>query len=362
MNRLRDRRAFTLVELLVVASIMVLFFGLVAAGSKPGSSGQVRQAAQQLASVLTAAQSRGLGNAAGAAIIFDSGTVSDLAATVSITAFNADVPPFIAGTATIAGLPLPASAMAASITLVPLNADAEDLQNAYKLQLGGAVTIGTIPYQPPSQWLNFSFGSATAQTATGMIAFRITSGQTALNSIWPEPTRSTSGTYNPFAFCAARYPVKGDTAFDIPKAAAVDLRYSGIGEDNATIWNQTTWIASGTAVSGWGTLAGKGAIAIAVDRVGGVDGLMQDVFSQRGLRAAQPPIDPIEPIYLLVNSRAAIDDPTVPPLSSQEAMWVVIHPQNGRVSVATNVPQTGFDADALRAARARARAGTIGVK
>jgi hypothetical protein len=89
---------------------------------------------------------------------------------------------------------------------------------------------------------------------------------------------------------------------------------------------------------------------------------MQDVYSQLGLRAAQPPIDPIEPIYLLVNSRATIDDSIVPPLSSAEAMWVVIHPQNGRVSVATNVPQTGFDADALRAARARARAGIIGAK
>jgi len=358
MNRLRDRRAFTLVELLVVASIMVLFFGLVVAGSKPGSSGQVRQAAQQIASVLTAAQSRGLGNAAGAAIIFDSGTASDLAATVSITVFNADVPPFIAGTATVAGLPLPARTPAAAIALMPTNADTEDLQNAYKVQLGGSVTSGTIPYQPPSLWLNFSFGSATAPTATGTIAFRGTAGQTILNTIWPEPTRATSGNYNPFAFRAARYPVKGDTTLELPKTAAIDLRYSGIGEEPAGIWN---W-ASQTAPNGWGSLARKGAIAVGFDSVGGVDGLMQDVYSELGLRTAQPPIDPIEPIYLLVNSRATIDDSIVPPLSSAEAMWVVIHPQNGRVSVATNVPQTGFDADALRAARARARAGIIGAK
>lgn len=358
MNRHRDCPAFTLVELLVVASIMVLFFGLVVAGSKPGSSGQVRQAAQQLASVLTAAQSRGLGNAAGAAIIFDSGTASGLAATVSITVFNADVPPFIAGTATVAGLPLPAGTTAASIALMPTNADTEDLQNAYKVQLGGSVTIGTIPYQPPSPWLNL----AANMNGSGTIAFRGAAGQTILNTIWPEPTRTTTGSYNPFAFRAARYPVKGDTALELPKTVAIDLRYSGIGEDSATIWNQTTWIASGTAVGGWGSLAGKGAIAVGFDSIGGVDGLMQDVYSQLGLRAAQPPIDPIEPIYLLVNSRATIDDSIVPPLSSAEAMWVVIHPQNGRVSVATNVPQTGFDADALRAARARARAGIIGAK
>jgi len=354
MNRHRDRRAFTLVELLVVASIMVLFFGLVVAGSKPGSSGQVRQAAQQLASVLTAAQSRGLGNAAGAAIIFDSGTASSLTAAVSVTAFNADVPPFIAGTATIAGLPLPSGTATASIALMPTNADAQDLQNAYKIQLGGSVTSGTIPYQPPSPWLNLASGT----TGSGTIAFRGTAGQTILNTIWPEPTRATSGNYNPFAFRAARYPVKGDTALEFPKTVAIDLRYSGIGEEPAGIWN---W-ASQTAPNGWGSLAGKGAIAVGFDSVGGVDGLMQDVYSQLGLRTAQPPIDPIEPIYLLVNSRATIDDSIVPPLSSAEAMWVVIHPQNGRVSVATNVPQTGFDADALRAARARARAGIIGAK
>ena len=352
MNRLRNRHAFTLVELLVVASIMVLFFGLVVAGSKPGSSGQVRQAAQQLASVLTAAQSRGLGNAAGAAIIFDSGAASDLTAAVSIAAFNADVPPFIAGTATIAGLPLPAGTTKASIVIIPSNADMDDLQNAYKIRLGGSVTSSVIPYQPPSPWLNL----ASAVNGSGTIAFRGAAGQTILNTIWPEPTRTTSGSYNPFAFLAARYPVKGDTAFEFPKAVAIDLRYSGIGEDSAAIWT------SGTAPAGWGTLASKGATAIAFDSVGGVDGLMQDVYSQLGLRGAQPPIDPIEPIYLLVNSRAAIDDSIVPPLSSQEAMWVVIHPQNGRVSVATNVPQTGSNAEALRAARARARAGTIGDK
>jgi hypothetical protein len=37
-------------------------------------------------------------------------------------------------------------------------------------------------------------------------------------------------------------------------------------------------------------------------------------------------------------------------------MWVVVHPQTGRVTVSSNVPQTGTDATALRDARAKARA------
>ena len=76
MMPLRHRTAFTLVELLVVTSIMAVFLGLVLSGAKPGTNGQIRQAAQSLVSVLTSAQSRALGNRAGSAVIFESGTAA----------------------------------------------------------------------------------------------------------------------------------------------------------------------------------------------------------------------------------------------------------------------------------------------
>jgi len=79
-------------------------------------------------------------------------------------------------------------------------------------------------------------------------------------------------------------------------------------------------------------------------------------------RRSQPPIDPVEPIYLFVTARSEIDEPTFSALSSPQAMWVAIHPQTGRVTTAPNVPQTGVDAIALRAARAKARAAAISGK
>lgn len=323
----RRCRAFTLVELLVVTAIMATFFSLIVAGANPGSGSQVRQAAQSLASALTAAQSRALGNPAGAAVILESGTVAGVSANMCVTAYHADSPPLITGTTTTAGLPFPAGATSASVTLIPDNGDAEDLVSAYKIQFGGAA-VGAVPYQPPSDW--FSLDSGT-------VRFRTTDGQTALNTIWPQPTPS-----NPLAFRAARYPAKGPVAVQCGKSAAIDLRFSGIGDDPTTTW---------------GGLAGKGSLAIAFDSLGGIDALMQQVL-KTGSRTSDPsPVDPVEPIYFFVTSRAAIDNAGVSSLSDQQAIWVVVHPQTGRVSIAANVPQSGSDATALRAARAKARAG-----
>jgi hypothetical protein len=44
-------------------------------------------------------------------------------------------------------------------------------------------------------------------------------------------------------------------------------------------------------------------------------------------------------------------------LATDKSLWVVVHPQTGRVSVSSNVAQSAKDAAALRAARAKAREG-----
>lgn len=360
-----DRRAFTLVELLVVASIMVLFFGLVATNTRPNVGGQIRQAAQELASVLTVAQSRAIGQTTGAAIIFEPSDVdAAIGPLVATTVSNADILPLITGTTTTAGLPLSGTQAEQVLQLVPMNADTTDLENGYKIQLGG-FTLSSIvaPYQPPSPWLSYAYGGLVGPGAvSGTLSFRGASGQTLLNTIWPEPTMMVTGSFNPFVFRIARYPTKAELALELPKAVVIDLRYSGLGEDDATIWNQSTWNTNKVAVPGWGTLAGKNAIAITFDAVGGVDALMQQVFGSLGDRLNQPPIAPTEPLYLLVTSRDSIDDPTKPPLSNPQAVWVVVLPKTGRVTVAGNVPQNGIDAAALRAARAKATAGVLGSK
>ena len=140
----------------------------------------------------------------------------------------------------------------------------------------------------------------------------------------------------------ARYPNEGETLYELPKAAAIDLRYSGMGD-------------GGTFNATWSNLSGKGAVAVGFDAVGEVDVAMQQVLSAAAARTVQPFV-PTQPIYFLVAARADVEA-GVNTLASSTSLWVAVHPQTGRVSVSSNVPQSGTDATALRAARADARAG-----
>jgi prepilin-type N-terminal cleavage/methylation domain-containing protein len=317
---------YTLVELLVTTAIFATLFGLLSVGNAPSRRAQIRRAAQSLASVLTVTQSRALGRDVGAALILEPDPSSGALATV---AFYADMLPHI--TARVTGIP-PASpgSLTASGTITPTNADTADLQHGYKIRFFEQDTAT----QPPSAWLQFTPPSAaTSNVAT--VSLRGTSGQSLANTIWPKPVSP------PFDAAIARYPAKATFAMQCAKAAAIDLRYSGFGDDPTTPY---------------GSLAGKGAIAIAYDRLGGVDAVMQQVLSTATARMHQP-IDPITPVYFFVAARDEILDPAANTLASDEAIWVAIHPQTGRVHVSANVPQSATNAAAIYAARAKARAG-----
>jgi len=326
MNATRSRSGYTIAELLVVTSIFATLFGMISVANTPSKRAQIRRGAQSLASALTATQSRALGRETGAALILDTdATTGDYVANV----FHADSLPHIAGTAT--GVPpATASSLTASGTITPTNADVADLQNGYKICFSENNSLT----QPASGWLQFTPpASATSNVAT--VSLRGTSGQTLANTIWPKPVSPT------FDILVARYPVKAQQALQFAKLAAIDLRYSGVGDD---------------PTAPYGTLCDKGAIAIGFDRIGGVDAVMQQVLSAASARTYQP-LDPITPVYFFVAAREDILDPTVNTLASDEALWVVVHPQTGRVHVSANVPQSGTGAVSLRDARANARAG-----
>ena len=347
MNRLRSR-AFTLVELLVVASIMAMFFAMVATGTRPNPASQIRQAVQSITSVLAATQASGLGAASGAAVVFESGTARGLPPTMCVTMLRAESPPAISGTTATIGLPLPASGTQAMLQFVPLNSDPADLQHGYKVQFGGfsvASSGGTIPYQPKSPWFEFIAGSPATDSCPGLVRFRSSIGQTATNTIWPEPIANGTTTY-PFTFRVSQYPVPQEAVASLPSGVAIDLRYSGVGED---------------VTSTWGSLAAKGAIGLGFDSVGGLDEIMQKVVVGQGDQRSVQPIQPVEPVYLFVTTRDDIQD-NPRPLSNSRAMWVAIHPKTGRVTAAANVPQNGFSATDLRAARAKARSAILGEK
>lgn len=323
---LQSRRGYTLVELLVVTSIFATAFGMLTVANKPSVRSQIRRGAQSLASVLVATQSRSLGREYGAAIILEP-SADD--ANIASVIFNAEVLPPIEGKAT--GVP-PAvlSNTTATATVTPSNADVSDLQDGYKICFYEKDQI----IQPRSVWMQFAPPSS-ASSANGTVSLRGASGQSTANTIWPSPITP------PFDVLIARYPIKASQAASLPKNAVVDLRFSGIGDDPS---------------ASYGSLAGKGAVAISFDRVGGIEAVMPHVFSSSSLRKLDPPVDPIVPIYLLVASRDDVGS-AANTLASETSVWVVIHPQTGRAQVSNNVPQAATDSAALRAARAKARAG-----
>jgi type II secretory pathway pseudopilin PulG len=304
---------FTIVELLVVVSIMLGLFGLILVGTRPSVGGEIRRAAQQFVSVLLAAQSRGIGDPEGSAVVLGSGGVR------CTSVFAGEKPPFGVGTVDNGMPPASAAAASASVTITPTNGG--DPQQGYRIQF-----FNTNPALPASAWFGFQ--------PPGTVRPRTDEGQSINNTVWPRPV---SGQLRARWAC---YPAKGPLAMEFPKTVAIDLRYSGTGDDPA---------------SQWGGLSAKGDLAVSFDAVGTVDALMRGIGSTATAR------QPVEPIYFLVAARADIDANPDQSLASDRSLWVAIQPQTGRVTVSSNIAQAGKDQVALRAARANARAAiTVG--
>ncbi len=320
----RLRPGFTLTELMVVTAIVITLLGMVLAGAQASrrSDGDIRRAAQQFASILLASQSLSLGSPTGAAVIIDSqGPFGD---TVSLARRF----PFIEGTVQQGMPPTSLSATTQAVTLAVTNDVPAALVHGYKIRFlnRNADTDG-----PVSDWFSLSCAAAPAAT----VSLRVESGQTSRTALWPTPP--TSGT---LGFQVARYPIPAGMSQSLPEGVVIDLEHSGY-----------------EGLTNWESLDGRGAIAVGFDPVGSVDSLMQNVLPTSGSSRTVQPISPHEQIYFFVTYRSEIEDATINPLANAKAVWVVVHPQTGRVKVAPNVPQSADNATALRAARAKARQG-----
>lgn len=334
----RAPRGFTIVELLVVVSIMASLFGLIVVGMRPSVGGELRRAAQQFASVLLAAQSRGLGDPKGAAVVLELDTRPEaeggpkVAGTQCISIFTGDQPPFAVGTAT--GMPPAVGATSASVAIAVTNGG--DLQQGYRVQFYGS---DPDPVVPASAWFGFQ--------PPGTVSLRADDSQSIANTAWPTPV---GGQLKVRVAC---YPGKGPLAVAFPKTVGIDLRYSGTGDDPTTAWGGLAYEPKpNLTVADWGNPA------ISFDSVGTVDALMERLGGKPPAASPNEPAaasrQPVEPVYFLVAARADIDEDKA--LASDRSLWVAIQPQTGRVTTSANVPQSGKDRVAVRAARANARA------
>lgn len=314
----RRAAAFTLVELLVVVSIMASLFGLMLAGTRPNIGATTRRAAQQFASVLLAAQSRAIGNPQGASVILGPDNAS------CREVFSGDRPPMVLAIVNSGMPPEAPVALFATVELSPTNGG--DLSLGYRINFHGNEDV----VLPESPW--FAFEPAST------VRFRGTDGQSAYNTVWPSAANG-----NVLHASISCYPARGGQLMEFPKGVGIDLRYSGTGDDPTTTW---------------GGLSAAGEIGLSFDMVGTVDALM------RNLATALPAVrQPVEPIYFLIAPMTDIAANEA--LASDRAFWVAVQPQTGRVTVSSNLPQV-IPADAtpavvverVRAARASARAAT----
>jgi prepilin-type N-terminal cleavage/methylation domain-containing protein len=322
------RRGFTLVELLVVTGLMAGLLGLVLTVGRPSGRSQVGQTLQNLSSAVISTQTRALGKDAGAALLLEPGT-NGMVPHACNTMLSGDVQPFVTGSC-VTGMP-PADLALASTTVSlssPDNGSNADLQQGYRIRFSG-----TAPATPASPWFRFV---CTGDPTTCTVSLRTDANQFIDNTVWP---RGAPGVF--LRYEVSRYPQKGPPIGEPVKQAAIDLRYSGVGD---------TGVGDYAALAS--TNANKGVVAICFDRDGRLDSVMQ--YGSGSVPSVQP-LTPTAPLYLLVATVADIQDGRS--LQSASSRWLAIAPSTGRVSIAANISVAGTTPADIAAARANARLG-----
>lgn len=321
------RRGMTLVELLVVTGLVAVLLGLTVAGARK-SSQRPKRVADDLVSMLISAQSRALNVSEGAAVVL-SAPIADLVgsgSSASTSAYDAEMLPFIQASGNFSPS-VPLGATSGVVSLTPTNGD--DVRRAYKILLGGQ---GSFITYPPTAWFTFVPQSSTS----GAVQFRNLQGQTQYNTVWPRVPAGATG----FVAALAQCPEKSSALSEFDPAVAVDLRFSGIGDDPTNQFNKSP----------------QGAVAVVFERTGRVAEVLEPV-PEPGAAATNVQFStPFSPIYFLVANRDDIRN-GVNTLASADSIWVTLSPNTGRVIQSENVPVSGTDRVALWNARKKARQG-----
>ena len=303
------QRGFTLIELLVVVAIMGTLLGLVAISNRPSRKTQLRMAAQSVASLVVAAQSNALDSEVGSALWISSDGVYDANPrqniVLSVSSVN-EISPTKFGL----GLTVPQE---------PIPSQPNSMRtSAFRVRFLSTLSMS----EPPSPW--FGVLGATA---------KFQSSQTEYNTIWPARFYNTPNSPQ----CRAEfdlYPQKTSIAYQWPRFAKIDWRYSGIGGTSPLIADA----------------------AIAFDGSGKISTYFEDLLtiSVSGTRA-------MSTLYLCIAHAQDIDDGAAT-LLNEDTVWVAIEPRTTRATLAWNVPTTLSDLNVpttteLLAARANVIAG-----
>lgn len=283
-----SRKAFTLVELLVVTGLLASLLSLVIVAMRPTEDAQIRQVANALTSAIMQTQTKALSKTEGAALaIFPSGTS---------VAFCEIDPPIIATSTTA----IPPAAVSAVIGfLAPSNA--ETVANGYQIRFSAGGSYGP--------W--FRFSPSPTNALSGTVSMRPDLGQNLVSTVWPTLTSGSIG-------CEiSRIPLASQSAVSFPKSVVIDTRFSSVGDEVYVETKPSPLLYSANQLGG---------MYLHFDRTG----VLSTIIPGNG----GAPIKPIKPIYILV--RAASQ---TAPLQSQTATWVTIFPGVSRVMTGKNVPQ-----------------------
>ena len=315
MNHQIKQRGFTLIELLVVVAIMGTLLGLVAISNRPSRKTQLRMAAQSVASLVVAAQSNALDSEVGSALWISSDGVYDAnpRQNIVLSVGSVNKIPSNATSPTQFGL----TGSIVPKEPIPSQPD-EERASAFRVRFLSTASVE----EPPSPW----FG-VLGETA------RFQSYQTVHNTIWPARFYDTPNSPQCRAEFAL-YPQKTSVAYQWPRLAKIDWRYSGIGSTSPLI----------------------GDAAITFDASGKIANYFQDL-----LTIAVSGNHAMSTLYLCIAYAPDVDAGAAT-LSNEDTVWVAIEPSTARATLAWNVPTTLSDLNAptgtdLLAARANVIAG-----